>query len=94
METKCECIFNDLIDNNLYGQTIDEVMDLISSLNIALIKYIKDLIIKEQFIKCIGVFLILELLFLEIISMIKFIFDRLYSIRKYNFSYRNYIIYI
>ena len=94
MEAKCECIFNDLIDNNLYGQTIAEVMDVISSLNIALIKYIKDLIIKEQFIKCIGVFLILELLFLEIISMIKFIFDRLYSIRKYNFSYRNYIIYI
>ena len=89
MKAKCECIFNDLMDNNLmdnlYGQTITEVMDLINSLNIAVIKCIKDIIIKEQFIKCIGGFLMLGLLAGEIVCMFKFIFDGLYSIRKYIF---------
>ena len=94
MKAKCECIFNNLINNdlinsNLYGQTLAEIMDILSSLNIAVVKCIKELFKKEQFIKCIGGYFILALLFGEIICVIIFLIDGLYDIRKYIFSISN-----
>jgi hypothetical protein len=87
MKAKCECIFNklmkkDLMDN-LYGEAIAEVMDIISSLNINVVQCILDLFNKEQFKKCIGGYFILGLLTGQFCCVIKFIVDGLYTIRKY-----------
>ena len=90
MKAKCECIFNsfknkDFMDN-LYGQAIAEVIDVISSLNIAVVQCIKEILNKERFTKCIGGYFILALLFGESLCFIKYIIDGLYNIRKYIFS--------
>ena len=88
LKAKCECTFNDLMGNqlftdNLYGQSIEEIMDLLSSLNIAVVQCIKDIFNKKYFIKCDGAFIFLGLFLFEIICIIKFISEGLYKIRKF-----------
>ena len=56
---KCECKFKSFADNNalnsnLYGQSIAEMINIISSLNIEVLKCIKDIFNKKYFVKCIG----------------------------------------
>ena len=90
MKAKCECTFSNLMNSNLikdnaYGQAIAEVMNILSSLNIAVVKCIKDIFKKEHFVKCIGGYLILGLLFGKLICTLKFTYDGLYAIRKYIF---------
>ena len=90
MKAKCECTFNNLmnknfIKDNAYGQAIAEVMDILNSLNVAVVQCIKDIFKKEYFVSCIGGFLILGLLFGKICFIFKFIYDGLYEIRKYVF---------
>ena len=72
--------------DNLYGQAIAEVIDVISSLNIAVVQCIMEILNKERFTKCIGGYFILALLFGESVCFIKYIIDGLYDIRKYIFS--------
>ena len=90
MKAKCECIFGNLMKNNLmdnlYGQAIVEVMDIISSLNIAVFQCIKDIFNVNRFKKCIGGYFILALLLGELTCIIKFAINGLYTIRKYVFS--------
>ena len=91
MKAKCECIFNnlmnnDLISNNLYGQAISDIMDILSSLNIGVMKCIKDIFNKEQFKKCIGGFFILVLLFGQLICIFIYALKGLYILRKYLLS--------
>ena len=90
MKAKCECIFNDLMNNNLmdnvYGQTISEFMSVLHSLNINVMQCIKEMFKKKYFSKNIGGFFILGLLFGQFIGIFKFIYDGLYIMRKYIFS--------
>ena len=90
MKVKCECIFGDLMKNNLmdnlYGQAIADTIDIINSLNISVIQCIKDIFNINRFKKCIGGYIILTLLVGELICSIKFANDGLYSIRKYIFT--------
>ena len=90
MKAKCECIFSNLMNNdlmnNFYGQAILEAMDIISSLNLSVMKCIKDIFDKEQFLKCTGGFIIIALFSCQLICIFKFILDGLYVIRKYIFS--------
>ena len=90
LKAKCECIFNDIknnnLMNNLYGQAVAEVMDVISSLNIDVVKCFKELFNKQRFKKCTGGFFILVLLVGKLGFCIRYIFDGLYNIRKYVFS--------
>ena len=90
LKAKCECTLNKLMNNdlmdNFYGQTIEEFLTVLNSFNINVVQCIKDLFKKEHFSKCFGGFIILGLLFGELICSIKFSFDGLYEIRKYMFS--------
>ena len=90
MKAKCECIFSNLMNNdlmnNFYGQAIVEAMDIISSLNLSVMKCIKDIFDKEQFLKCTGGFIIIGLFAGQLICIFKFVFDGIYTIRKYIFS--------
>ena len=90
LKAKCECIFGNLMNNdlmdNLYGQAIAEVMDIISSLNIGVMQCFKDIFNKKQFKKCIGGFFILGLLGGQIGCLINFIITGLFNIRRYIFS--------
>ena len=90
MKAKCECTFNNLMNNNLmdnfYGRTISEFMSVLNSFNIGVVQCFKDIFNKEQFVKCIGGFLILTIISGQLVCMFKFIFDGLYIMRKYIFS--------
>ena len=90
MKARCECIINDLMNNqimdNLYGQAINEVLKVINSLNIRVFQCFEEIFKKERFKKCIGGYFVLTLLFGEIFCSIQFLFEGLYSIRKFIFS--------
>ena len=91
LKAKCVCAFNDIMNNNLitdnlYGQYIGEVMDLITSLNIAVVQCIKDIFVKDYFIKCTGAFIFLFIFLCQIICIIKFLIEGIYKIRKFFFS--------
>ena len=88
MRVKCECKFIDLVDINKIGdnyitRTISDVIDIISELNIAVVKCFKDIFNRDKFKRCTGGFIILALFLGQIICYIKFALDGLYSIRKY-----------
>ena len=90
MKARCECLFSDLMKNdfmdNLYGQAITEVMDIISSLNIGVVQCFKDIFNKEEIKKCVGGFFILGLLGGQLSCVITFMLTGLYNIRKLIFS--------
>ena len=91
MKAKCECKFidivnMDIISDNVYGQAIQEIFELINELNIAVVKCVKDIFKKEYFAKNTGGFIIISLFVGQVICFIKFIIDGLYSIRKYIFD--------
>ena len=90
MKVKCECIFNDLMNNNLmnnlYGEAFSEIFNIINSFNIEVFKCIKDIFNIKYFKKCIGGFFILSLLFIQIIASSLFIKNGLCKIRKYIYS--------
>ena len=90
MKVKCECIFNNLMNNNLmsnlYGGAFSEVLNIISSLNIEVFKCIRDIFKIKYFKKCIGGFIILILSFIQFISSFLFIKNGLYEIRRYIYS--------
>ena len=86
---------NNIFTENLYGQSIEEMMNLIASLNIAVIKCIKDIFVRQYFIKCIGAFIFLGFFLCKIICIFTYLSYGLYDIRKFIFSlsnsYMNYI---
>ena len=66
MKAKCECILNELINNNyldnIYGQYITEFVSVLRSFNLNVMQCIKDIFKKVYFSNCFGGFLILGLL--------------------------------
>ena len=101
MKAKCECIFdtsfmgNDILMDNFYGEAIAEVMDIISSLNIAVMQCIRQIFNKDEFLKCTCGFIIMGLFSGQLICVFTFLYDGLYDIRKFFFSLTsNYDTYI
>ena len=100
MRAKCECKFINLVNvnimgDNLYSRAISEILDVISELNIAVVKCFKDIFNKEKFIKCTGGFIILTLFAGQIACLIKYAIDGLYRIRKYFFTLsKSYLDYV
>ena len=85
---KCECKFKDIVSmnimgDNLYTQAFNDALDVISELNVAVVKCIKDIFNKDKFIKCTGGFIILFLFLGQIICLIIYAKDGLYYIRKH-----------
>ena len=100
MKAKCECKFKDIVNmdimsDNIYVQAIQEIFEVISEFNLAVVKCFKDIFKKEYFVKNTGGFIILSLFIGQIFCLIKYVIDGLYYIRKYIFdlteSYANYI---
>ena len=88
MKAKCECKFIDLVNmdimsDNIYGKAIQEIFEIISELNIAVVKCFKDIFNKKYFIKNTGGFIILSLFIGQVICFIVYSVDGLYYIRKY-----------
>ena len=88
MRAKCECKFINLVDidklgDNLYTRAINDVLDVVKELNIAVVKCFMGIFDREKFLKCTGGFIILSLFFGELICYIIFMVDGLYNIRKY-----------
>ena len=88
MKAKCECKFTDLVNmdimsDNLYGQAIQEIFEIISELNIAVVKCFNDIFNKKYFVKNTGGFIILSLFIGQLICFIVYSIDGLYYIRKY-----------
>ena len=91
----CECKFNILKDNNIfsnniiYQSQIGEIEEMISNTNIAIIKCFNDIFQYKFFIKCTGGFIVLGLIFTQIIFTIVYCSNSLYYITKYIFRISN-----
>ena len=88
MEVKCECIFNDLMnnkifENNIYGGTISEIINVLNIINIKVFKCFKDIFYLKHLKKCLGGLFILILLSSQIICIIKFVKNEFISIKHY-----------
>ena len=100
MKAKCECKFIDLVNvdfmgDNIFAKSITDIIDIISELNIGVLKCIKYIFNKNYFFKCTGAFIIFGLFLGKVICYIKFVVEGLYYIRRYfhhlTQSYLNYI---
>ena len=94
MESNCECQFNKLINNDLFnnkivGQALGEVIDLISSSNLFVLKCYKEVFVKKNIINNIGGYIMIGIITVEIILTIIFfsmdmvkVFRYLYNLTK------------
>ena len=81
MKVECVCAFQDLLSNNLFHndivgdnvlikETLQEIMEMISNLNVEVLTCYKDVFNYKYFKKNIGGFIILSLIFFQIICFI------------------------
>ena len=101
LQAICECSFNFLRDNIIlsnnffYQSLIGQIEELINNTYIWIIKCYKDIFKYKYFISSYGGFIILGLIFFQIIFTIIYSSKSLYSIRKYILSITNkYLIYL
>ena len=94
MKAKCECTFNDLMNdkiiNNLQISAVYNIISIINSLNIQVFKCISKIIKMKYFRRCIGGYFILFLFFIKGICIIILLNNGLYNIRKYLFALSDY----
>ena len=89
---ECECKFNNLKNNifikdNLFIQNqIGEIEDFLSETNINIIKCYKNIYLKKKYSNYIGCYIIICLIFIQIIMTIIYCNKSLYLIRKYLFE--------
>jgi len=92
LRAECECKFNNLKNNifikdNLFIQNqIDEIEDFLSETNINIIKCYKNIYLKKKYSNYIGCYIIICLIFIQIIMTIIYCNKSLYLIRKYIFE--------
>ena len=101
LKIKCECKFNSFKENNIltnnifYQSQIGQIEEIISNTNIYIIKCFRDIFQYKYFIRCTGGFIILSIIFLQIVITIIYCYNNVYYIRKYIFSIANkYTIYL
>ena len=101
LEAICECTFNNIIESNIlsnniiYQSQFGQIEEMISNTNIAIIKCFKYIFKYKYFISSIGGFIILGLIFSQIIFTFAYCSTSLFYIRKYIFSICNkYVIYL
>ena len=98
MESICECKFNDLMnsqlieENALFSNAIEEIVDLLGSSNLLVLKCYKDVFKKEYIIKGDGGFIILAITILEITFALIFIFRDMAIIRRYLYNLTEYFL--
>ena len=101
LEAICECLYSDtqnkdaLKENALVKSSFGDVEELLNSINIYVLKCVKLLINTQNISKCYGGYIILVLLFIQIISTIVYCSKSLYHINKYVFGViNNYLSYL
>ena len=98
MESICECKFNDLMnsqlieENALISNAIEEIVDLLGSSNLLVLKCYKDVFKKEYIIKGDGGFIIIAITILEITFSLIFIFRDMAIIRRYLYNLTEYFL--
>jgi hypothetical protein len=88
LKAKCQCNFIDLtssnlLANSLYKEYLKDVVDLIDSLNIAVLQCINYIFVQKYFIKCYGAYILMSLFFCQIICIFKFTYNELTKIQQY-----------
>ena len=89
LESICECKFNDLLknefieDNALLSNTIGEVFELIRSSNLLILKCYEGVFKKENIVKSYGGFIIIGIVFFQLIFSLIFGFHDMNMIRKF-----------
>mgnify|MGYP006873012459 CR=1 FL=1 len=89
MESICECKFNDLMknelieDNALLSNTIGEVFDLLQSSNLIILKCYEGILKKENIVKSYGGFIIIGIVFFQLIFSLIFGFHDMSMVRKF-----------
>ena len=89
MESICECKFNDLMSNEyiegnvLLSNTIGEVFDLIKSSNLLILKCYEGVFKKENIVKSYGGFIILGIIFFQLVFSLIFGFYDMNMVRKF-----------
>ena len=99
LRVKCECIFNDFMDNELIGselgQSLGEIVKIIDSLNIEVIKCIKYIFDNKRIKKCTGGLIFTCLFVLKIIFIICYLNNGMDKIKQYIFLlYESFNIYL
>ena len=88
----CECTLNNFMENNIFGDNIfyqssfGEIESLIKQTNIEVLRCYKNIFVLKYFVKNIGGFIILFLIFIQIILNIIYYHKYLYLIKKYIFG--------
>ena len=97
MKAECECTFQDLLSNNLFQndlfgnnvlikETVEEIMEMFSNLNIEVLTCYKDVFNFKYFKKNIGGFIILALILTQIICFIYYIYVSKRKLLRYIYS--------
>ena len=99
LKVKCECIFNDFMDNKLIGselgQSLGEIVKIIDSLNIEVIKCVKYIFDNKRIKNCIGGLIFTFLFAIKIIFIIYFSYNGMDRIKQYIFLlYESFNIYL
>ena len=99
LRVKCECIFNDFMDNELIGselgQSLGEIVKIIDSLNIEVIKCIKYIFDNKRIKKCTGGLIFTCLFVIKIIFIIFYLNNGMNKIKQYIFLlYESFNIYL
>ena len=95
MKAICECKFNDLMNNIIISETgfyasgIEDALEILSTSNFEVMKCYKDVFKMKYFKKNLGGFIMLFLLFCQIICTIIYFFYSLNNIIKYLFNIMN-----
>ena len=98
MESICDCKFNDLINKELFGDNAlinsitGEITDFLSNSNLDILQCYKDVFRKKYIIKNVGGFIIIVIIFIEIIFTIIFLAIDKINIIKYIYNLSEFYI--
>ena len=88
----CQCKFNEILSGSIFSTNAfiskisEEIFEIISMSNLEILKCYNDIFKYEYFIKNIGEFIVLSIIFLQTICFIIFIFRSMNNMRKYSFG--------
>ena len=90
MKAKCECTFNNFLNkgliSDLSGTFLTEIIDVLNSVNIEVLKCFTELFDKKRFSKAVGGYFILGLFSGQATCIFIFLASKIFDIKKHIFS--------
>ena len=89
LKASCECTLNNLLNNNIFGnnllvqKSLGEVQEILTKTNIEVMKCYKDVFDKEMYKKNTGFFIVIILIFIQLICKIIYFCNFKIKIKKY-----------